>query len=295
MSAERASIDFGSKLREARERRGVTLRQIANSTKISFGQLESLERNDISKLPGGIFSRAFVRSYAVEVGLDPEATIQEFIAQFPHDSVTIGHPASGQIDDNEAMESDRRIARALLWLIAIGVPVAAAVLYFGLSGRRVTPQAAAPSPAVAVPAPSMPGPATTVSSANELPASEAPAPRVADAPVVPAGAVTERQAAAVAPAATTIPNGDVLLVALAVRRPCWVSASVDGQKVIERLLQAGEQRALEVRRELVITAGDASAIALTFNGADARPLGKAGEVVTARFSPANFTSYLQAR
>jgi len=54
----------------------VSLRQIANATKISIAALEALERNDISRLPGGIFSRAFVRSYAVEVGLDPETTIE---------------------------------------------------------------------------------------------------------------------------------------------------------------------------------------------------------------------------
>src|SRR6266436_6699892 len=92
MSADRTTGGFGAKLRDARERRGVSLRQIANATKISVAALEALERNDISRLPGGIFSRAFVRSYAVEVGLDPETTIQEFIAQFPNDSVTAGSP-----------------------------------------------------------------------------------------------------------------------------------------------------------------------------------------------------------
>ena len=47
----------------------MTLRQIAGATKISIGVLEALERNDISRLPGGIFSRAFVRSYA-DAGVD---------------------------------------------------------------------------------------------------------------------------------------------------------------------------------------------------------------------------------
>ena len=92
MAAERIPGGFGSKLREARERRGISLRQIANATKISIGALEALERNQLSRLPGGIFSRAFVRSYAIEVGLDPDATIQEFIAQFPRDSLTAGVP-----------------------------------------------------------------------------------------------------------------------------------------------------------------------------------------------------------
>ena len=57
MPIERSSSGFGQMLREARERRGISLRQIANATKISVGVLEALERNDISKLPGGIFGR----------------------------------------------------------------------------------------------------------------------------------------------------------------------------------------------------------------------------------------------
>src|ERR1700687_2861327 len=109
MTADRTMVDFGSRLREARERRGVSLREIANATKIAVSFLEALERNDISRLPGGIFGRAFVRSFANEVGLDPEATIQDFIAQFPHDSVTVGHPRSEHTVDNEAVDKDRRV------------------------------------------------------------------------------------------------------------------------------------------------------------------------------------------
>src|SRR3984893_14962980 len=118
MSADSLAGSFGGKLRDARESRGITLRQIANATKISIGALEALERNDISRLPGGIFSRAFVRSYAIEVGLEPEETIREFIAQFPHDSVTAGHSTSAQIEDSDALDSDRRTASAFLRLVA---------------------------------------------------------------------------------------------------------------------------------------------------------------------------------
>src|SRR5438094_5145633 len=100
MPGDRSVGDFGGKLRDARERRGVSLRQIANSTKISVRALEALERNDISRLPGGIFTRAFVRAYAIEVGLDSEQAIRDFMVRFPQDSVTTGHPASTRIDDN---------------------------------------------------------------------------------------------------------------------------------------------------------------------------------------------------
>src|SRR5436190_7830153 len=109
MAVDRASSDFGGKLREARERRGVSLRQIANATKISMSVLEALERNDISRLPGGIFGRAFVRSYAIEVGLDPDDVIEQFMAQFPHDSVTAGHRAAESVEDNDEIESSRRM------------------------------------------------------------------------------------------------------------------------------------------------------------------------------------------
>src|SRR5205085_11207009 len=108
--ADRPPRDVGRTLREARERRGVSLRQIANATKISMSALEALERNDISRLPGGIFTRAFVRSYAVEVGLDPEQLVHQFIAQFPQDSVTAGHPTSRPIEDPEGIESNRPAA-----------------------------------------------------------------------------------------------------------------------------------------------------------------------------------------
>src|SRR5438093_3162457 len=111
MAPDRIPGDFGRKLREARERRGISLRQIANATKISMTVLEALERNDLSRLPGGIFSRAFVRSYAVQVGLDPETTIEEFAAQFPNDPVAAGHPGSST--DSDGFESDRRIARTV--------------------------------------------------------------------------------------------------------------------------------------------------------------------------------------
>lgn len=127
-TADRRTGDFGSKLREARERKGVSLREIANATKISVRALEALERNDISHLPGGIFSRSFVRAYAVQAGLDPDQTVDDFVRQFPHDSVIAGHASSARIDDGDD-ESDRRTARVVMWLVAISVPLAAIVIY----------------------------------------------------------------------------------------------------------------------------------------------------------------------
>ena len=121
--------DFGSRVRHAREQRGVSLRKIAEVTKISIRVLEALERNDISPLPGGIFSRAFVRSYATEIGLDPEQTVREFLAQFPHESVTAGSPHT-LVEGN--VRQGRRLDRHALMIVATLVLVAAVILFLSL-------------------------------------------------------------------------------------------------------------------------------------------------------------------
>jgi hypothetical protein len=74
---------FGARLRSHRERRGIELDTIAQSTKIGVGILEALERDDTSRWPSGIFRRAFIRAYATAVGLDPESTLREFLERFP--------------------------------------------------------------------------------------------------------------------------------------------------------------------------------------------------------------------
>src|SRR3954466_15453871 len=144
MSAQKGASGFGDKLREARERRGLSLRQIANATKISMITLEALERNDIKRMPGGIFSRGVVRSYAIEVGLDPESAIEEFMGQFPHDSVTAGHPTTTQVEDHEAVESDRRMATTFLRIIVASV-AATVMIYLAMQGRKSAQRAAAPA------------------------------------------------------------------------------------------------------------------------------------------------------
>src|SRR5206468_12388999 len=118
--------------------------------------LEALERNDIRRLPGGIFGRGVVRSYALEVGLDPESTIDDFMGQFPNESVTAGHPTTTQVEDHEKVESDRRMASAFLRLALISVPVAAFVIYFATHGRRPAESQAPERPSQAAPTPSTP-------------------------------------------------------------------------------------------------------------------------------------------
>ncbi|MEO6212924.1 MAG: helix-turn-helix transcriptional regulator [Vicinamibacterales bacterium] len=128
--------DFGGKLRQAREGRGISLRQIAASTRISVAALEALERNDISKLPGGIFTRSFVRSYAVEVDLNPDEAVREFVERFgtepPPEPVVIAHISN----EERAFESRRQAAMLTVKVIVVLVVAAAILLFFVVRARR---------------------------------------------------------------------------------------------------------------------------------------------------------------
>ncbi len=282
MAAERIPGGFGSKLREARERRGISLRQIANATKISVGALEALERNDISRLPGGIFSRAFVRSYAIEVGLDPEATIQEFIAQFPHDSVTAGHPASEHGEDNERSRATGGWRRPFSgWLrSACRSPASCCTSAPAATGparsrgrcrvrsppRGLARQRGEPAPAVE---PTRPEPASTSAS-----------------PAAPVAATAGRRAPQRRPIASW--SASRRSARAGCRRRSMEQPPLSG---CCGRASADARRAARARAD----GGDAGALALTLNGPNARPLGKAGEVVTARLNLANFKDYLAAR
>jgi transcriptional regulator with XRE-family HTH domain len=80
-----AGAAFGRRLRDARERKGIALDTVADSTKIKVSLLASLERGDVTHWPRGIFRRAFIREYAAAIGLQPGPVVAEFTRLFPED------------------------------------------------------------------------------------------------------------------------------------------------------------------------------------------------------------------
>jgi transcriptional regulator with XRE-family HTH domain len=75
---------FGDRLRRARERKQLTLHQIADRTKIGSSILAALEDGSCARWPSGVYSRSYVRSYADAIGVDPGETLAEFVVLFPH-------------------------------------------------------------------------------------------------------------------------------------------------------------------------------------------------------------------
>src|SRR5687767_1818929 len=69
---------FGEELRREREIRGISLKEIADATKISKRFLDALERNDHRTLPAPVFTRGFVREYSRYVGLNAEEMVNRY-------------------------------------------------------------------------------------------------------------------------------------------------------------------------------------------------------------------------
>jgi cytoskeletal protein RodZ len=263
--------DFGGKLRQARERRGVSLRQIAAKTKISMAVLEALEHNDMSRLPGGIFSRAFVRSYAAEVGLDPDQAVREFLEQFHGKPARVAPGEAPVAEEEGAFDSQQRMAGVVLRLVLFSVPIAAAILYFTLRSQPSSNETMETPPVEPAAAPAVP--ATTPGSP-------------AAAPAVPAA-----QVPAFATKSAAVPQP--LLLELHPTGACWVELTVDGQRQFGRVMQGGETERREIRDSAVIQVGDAGAFAFSIDGHPGRPLGAAGEVKTVRITKDTVAQYLQ--
>lgn len=123
--AEPRSLDPSARLRHAREKRGLSLRQVAEATKLSVRALESLESGALSELPEGIYRRSIVRAVAREVGLNPDQVLSEFTSL---QSEAFPAPPRVVIAEPQAASSFNR----MLTVVSAVVPLIAGVLYFGV-------------------------------------------------------------------------------------------------------------------------------------------------------------------
>lgn len=76
---------IGEVLREAREAQGLTLEAVEDATKIRRKYIRALETEEFSILPGRVYAKAFLRTYAKYLGLDSESLVAEFNQRFPGD------------------------------------------------------------------------------------------------------------------------------------------------------------------------------------------------------------------
>ncbi len=255
---------FGEELRREREIRGISLKEIADATKISKRFLEAIERNDHKTLPAPVFTRGFVREYARYLGLSSEEMVNRYnfaavgddrIEQSAH-LERLTTPQAPPMPKKKAPVSippayarvDRNVYILILVVIAL-----AAVSYWALKHRRESRLANEERPSAE---------AKTVITA---PPPKAPAilPQTETAPVVPG------------------PGQPVTMqLSIEVSEPSVVVLEADGETVINDELRPGYHRTIEAKERFRFrTIGNAAGIALTLNDKPVPLLGRGGQVL----------------
>jgi cytoskeletal protein RodZ len=300
---------FGENLRREREMRGVSLEEISSATKISLRILDAIEREDFAKLPGGIFSRSFIRSYAKYLGLDEERAVAEYqLAARPPVNFDLHRMSAGNTT------AGRPSSRTPLISTIVVIALLAGGYWLFRYSQRTTETPPSPPPAAqapAIPAPPSPPPPTpsaaspgstaapgappatgaavagvppntsTTTGATPNPQGAPPAvskPTAASKP--PAGGTAVTNPAVTSPAASNPSSSSDLVLQVAATERAWVAVDADGKTVLQRVLNPEEVQTLKAHKSFDVTTGNAQAVILTLNGETLTPLGRHGEVKT---------------
>lgn len=225
---------FGEWLRRQREMREISIRDIAERTKISLRYLEAMEADRFDLLPAPIFAKGFLREYARYVGLSPDEVVNHYLAV--HQPEEVDDPGDQTL---VAMERRRkRKGRSWTWglflLLAGALLLALVAVFSWLNDRRQAEPAAAAPPPPQVSAPAEP----PVQAAQALPP----------------------------PAAVPEPPRAPLEVTLDFSADCWVKVVVDGKPAIEEQRVQGESLQFEAKESVAVTLGNAAAADIQVNG-----------------------------
>lgn len=142
---------LGQQLRRAREARGVSLRELSEQTRITMRHLEAIEADDYKPLPGGIFNKSFVKSYARHVGFDEQRAVDLYTRAVREQGDTdevLTSPQRSRVYTGDPERSP--LVMAALSAVIIGVLIL--IVYAGLHYYRRTEEGAAtptPTPAAA--------------------------------------------------------------------------------------------------------------------------------------------------
>ncbi len=262
---------FGERLRREREKRGVSLEEIAGSTKIGTRSLRALEDDAFDSLPGGIFNKGFVRAYARTLGLDEGQWLADFNAAHAEYLAAHGPPP---IQPAAEEESEERFSLwpAIAVLAAIGLVGAGWFVWRTQrtpDGDAATAQVAnAPTTETQSSAPvtseqSQQTATATSASAVTRPAVETPPAAVPRSPEKPK--VSGVSSAAELSASRTRTPAPIRLELFA-REESWISVLADGKSLGQGVLAAQKHKSIAAQKEVRVKLGNVAGVEVSFNG-----------------------------
>jgi len=252
--ADHRSLDPAARLRQAREAKGLSHRQVADATKLSVRAIESLERDCLRELPEGIYRRSIVKAVAREVGLNPDQILTEFASLHPADLPTTPSVVMAA-EPKAASRSSKFFA-----LFSAALPLIGGVIYFVMPITR-----------------------TLVTDTSSKPGVQSQR-AGAKAEVIPVGGF--------APASTEAPRPAPVVVTLTISSRCQLRVVADGSEIIGRTVEQGETLPIELGDELLLLGDNASAVQFSINGQAGRTLGEPGDVLSTRIGRDDYQDFL---
>jgi cytoskeleton protein RodZ len=249
---------------------------VSNATKISARMLRAIEQEQFGVLPGGIFNKSFVRSYARHLGLNEDEIVANYLevvrAHEPQEQNGFTPEAEARkIMEQRALRvlrEPRRTVAQVPWSI---VALALLLLALGLAlwNLHSRPEAS-----------SVGGPVKAVSNSSSKPVSEAPIrPSPTETPQPTAEATTPPT---VSPDVAPQPAGSFRVIIRA-REDSWIQITADGKEILEETILGETQRMVDARNELIIKAGNVGGLEFWFNGQKLPAQGDQDQVKTLTF------------
>ena len=279
---------FGEGLKHEREKRKITLDEVANATKISARMLRAIEQEQFDLLPGGIFNKGFVRSYARHLGLNEEQVVSGYLEAFrarqPQEQIPLTPEAEARKIMEQRVQIVQRERRHAVARVPWGI-VAIALLLVALGLVLWNSHSSADE---AVSATVTEKPVTT-----SVPVTEPPLHAVsAEAPKTEA---ETKSSTSPASATSDLPSG-LFRVVIRAREDSWIQISADDKEVVEDTIPRESQRSVDARNKLVIKAGNIGGLEFWFNGQKLPSQGDLDQVKTLTFDSAGLvtaTIYIQ--
>lgn len=260
----------GARLRQARERRGDSIGEVAQALKLAPRQIEALERGDHQALPGPAFVRGFMRNYARYLGLDPEPLLAETKASLERMRVDLS-PVQNAEGDLPSRGGNRRPAKGtgpaamLVGLLLVVIVVGWYFDWFEPTSTlpvAVEPQPQQIQPQVIDSAPAPFSPPTTADTGVPPPAPAVPAVEAPPAAAPPAEAGGPPPVVSETPAA-----GAAGTLVFRFDTQSWIEVrDASGRVIYSGTNNAGSTRTVQGQAPFRLVVGNARAVQLEHGG-----------------------------
>lgn len=238
----------------------MSLREIADSSKISMRYLDALEQDRFDVLPAPVFARGFLREYARVVGLNPDEVVNLFLVALDETKGATSRVETQRAPRSKAGPSP--VGYGLLLALAVLLFLGIAALLSFYAERRKAPAAPAPT-AIQESGASVGREELPSGDEEHSPPAEA---RATAAAAEPGASGAPAAATPAAPADAPPAEPEPLRLVLTFVQDCWLETVVDGRHRESELRAAGETVALDAKDSVVLTLGNASAVAVELNG-----------------------------